>query len=532
VFHNTIGYLKDSFLVIISSLLLVLSFSNFDLGSLVWVGLVPFFLAVSGKRPVHGFTLSTICGIFFFMGIFSWILAIPNYSLIHHAILAIYLGLYFGFLGLIFNFISARCGLAPALIVAPFIWVSLEYVRANFSFLALPWGLLGHTQYQHPLVIQIAALVGTYGVSFLIVMVNSAIVSLTYPYFRRLTATSQFSDIIISIKPNLPLIIIAALLTVFTLTYGYVITSRPIIGKRIRISAVQGNIEQAKKWDTKYANDIMRTYTAMTCEAVKERPALIVWPETATPRSLSLDSGLHSELRNLVKKTSVPLLTGSAEYQKFEKTGGEKNKYFNSAILFNSENEVVKTQRYDKMRLFPFSEYLPFKEIFPWPLIKVPMIGQYLPGEKYTVFELPVFRFGVTICWENIFAGLVRQLVRRGAEVIVNITNEARFGKTAAPYQLAAISVFRAVENRVFVIRCANTGVSCIIDPFGRIVNRLKDDNGQDIFIRGVMNGWIIPLESKTIYTKYGELAAWASLLGSLLICMFVCCIRRPQSIV
>lgn len=522
----------DVFFCLCSSAILVCSFPNPDLGILAWVGLVPFFLAVSGKSPVYGFTLSTICGIFFFMGIFNWILVIPDYSLIHHAILAIYLGLYFGFFGLIYNFISTRCGLALALIAAPFIWVSLEYVRANFSFLALPWGLLCHTQYQHPLVIQISALVGTYGVSFLIVMVNAAIVSLTYPFFRRLTPLRQPSGMIFNQKPSCPLIIISVLLIVFTLTYGYVITSRPIKGKHIRISAVQGNIEQAKKWNTKYANDIMKTYTSMTCEAAKERPALIIWPETATPGSIILDSGLHSELRNLVSKTAIPLLAGSAEYQKFEKTGVEENKYFNSAILFNPENKMVKTQRYAKIRLFPFSEYLPFKDIIPWPLIKVSTIGQYLPGKKHTVFELPVFRFGVTICWENIFAGLVRQLVRQGAEVIVNITNEARFGKTAAPYQLAAISVFRAVENRVFVIRCANTGVSCIIDPFGRIVNRLKDYNRQDIFIRGVMNGWIIPLESKTIYTKYGEIAAWTSLLGSLLICIFVCCIKKPQPIV
>jgi apolipoprotein N-acyltransferase len=123
----------------------------------------------------------------------------------------------------------------------------------------------------------------------------------------------------------------------------------------------------------------------------------------------------------------------------------------------------------------------------------------------------------VTICWENIFPDLFRQFVRRGAQFMVNITNEARFGKTAAPYQLASISVFRAVENRVFVIRCANTGVSCIIDPYGRIVDRVKDQQGQDIFIRGVISGWVIPLESKTIYTRCGDGFAWVAIFGSVL---------------
>jgi apolipoprotein N-acyltransferase len=178
---------------------------------------------------------------------------------------------------------------------------------------------------------------------------------------------------------------------------------------------------------------------------------------------------------------------------------------------------MVKNQRYDKIRLFPFGEYLPFKKTIAWALINVRESGNYIPGKEFTVFELPTLRFGVTICWENIFPDLFRQFVRRGAQFMVNITNEARFGKTAAPYQLASISVFRAVENRVFVIRCANTGVSCIIDPYGRIVDRVKDQQGQDIFIRGVISGWVIPLESKTIYTRCGDGFVWVAIFGSVL---------------
>ena len=519
--YRVAGYLKDIILIIISSFLLVISFPRYDLGAFAWVSLAPFFLVITRKSPIYAFILSTMFGIFFFTGIFQWILVIRNYTLLHHALLAIYLGLYFGLFGLIFSFICLRRGVALALFATPFIWVSLEYLRSNLSFLALPWGLLGHSQYQHPLVIQIAALVGTYGVSFLIVMVNSAIVSLTYPFFRRLTAFGQYRDIIINQKPSKSLMIIAALLTTFTLIYGYVITSRPIIGKRIRISAVQGNIKQSKKFDPRYADEIMRLYTSMTREAAKNRPNLIIWPETATPGSVNRNSGLYSELKTLVNETSVPVLTGSAEYQKFEKAEDNENGYFNSAVLFEQEPETEKPQRYNKIRLFPFGEYLPYKGFIPWSMLNVPELGHYIPGEIFTVFHLPDFSFGATICWENIFADLVRRFVRQGAEVIINITNEGHFGKTAAPYQLAAISVFRAVENRIFVIRCGNTGISCIIDPYGRIINRVKNDQGEDIFIRGVLNGWVVPMQTKTFYTEFGELAVWIGFLGAFIIILF-----------
>jgi apolipoprotein N-acyltransferase len=285
----------------------------------------------------------------------------------------------------------------------------------------------------------------------------------------------------------------------------------------MKLSVVQGNIEQTKKWDPRYAKEIMQTYSELTLKASREQPALIVWPETATPGSIGLNPGLYSEIKNIAGKAGTYLLLGSAQHQKFEGKEGIGIQYLNSAYLIHPDPEMIKNQRYDKIRLFPFTEYLPFKKTIPWALINVRESGSYIPGKEFTVFELPAFRFGVTICWENIFPDLFRQFVRCGAQFMVNITNEARFGKTAAPYQLAAISVFRAVENRIFVIRCANSGVSCIINPYGRIVDRLKDQQGQDIFIRGLISGQVIPLESKTIYTQCGDWFVWVAIFGSVL---------------
>ncbi|MBW1887955.1 MAG: hypothetical protein JRI52_06345 [Deltaproteobacteria bacterium] len=137
----------------------------------------------------------------------------------------------------------------------------------------------------------------------------------------------------------------------------------------------------------------------------------------------------------------------------------------------------------------------------------------FLPGEKYTVFECPTFKFGVIICWENLFPDLVREFVKNGAQGIINITNEAWFGRSVGPQHYVISSIFRAVENRVYVIRCANTGVSCFIDPYGRVVKRVRDEVGRDIFVRGVATEAITPLNPNTIYTRNGDVLVWLSIV-------------------
>jgi len=339
--YGTLRYLKDFVLIIISSFLLVISFSRYDLSVFAWVGLTPFLFVLARRRTIHAFVFSIIWGMFFFTGTFHWIFVIPNYNVLHHLLLTFYLGLYFGIFGLIYSFICFRRGVAVGLFATPFIWVSLEYVRSQLSFLALPLGLLGHSQYQNASVIQIAALVGTYGISFLIVMVNSAIVSLVYPFFRRLTAAGQARDMIFNQKLSHVSMILTVVSLSLTLIYGHMITARPIIGKPVRISAVQGNIKQSKKFDPGYSNKIMQLYVSKTHEAAKNRPNLIIWPETATPGSVNCDSKLHSSLKALVHEISVPVLTGSAEYQKFEKTEKNENGYYNAAVLFEPEPGII-----------------------------------------------------------------------------------------------------------------------------------------------------------------------------------------------
>ena len=174
---------------------------------------------------------------------------------------------------------------------------------------------------------------------------------------------------------------------------------------------------------------------------------------------------------------------------------------------------------------------MPYEKTIPWSYLQIPDNSGFVPGNEYTVFRVPNFSFSVTICWENIFPEIARQFVNNGAQFIVNITNEAWFGETAAPYQFLSMSVFRAVENRIFIVRCANTGVSCIIDSSGRILDRVKDENGKDIFIRGILSGEVATHEVNTIYTRYGDWFAWLSAISAIVFILFALIRKNPTHV-
>ena len=425
------------------------------------------------------------------------------------------MGSYYGFFGLIYSFIRKRYSGILTLFAAPFIWVSIEYIRSNMSFLSFPWALLGHSQYRYPSIIQLASFTGAYGVSFLIVMANVvlALVIREFLYQLKLYKAPYLRNF--STREMIAIALFPSILIALALLYGKITIDKPIIGKEIKVALVQGNIDQAKKWDRRYASFIMQTYADLTREAAKDGPELIIWPETATPGSISRHPRLNAQVKLIAREASACLLLGSSQHRKFGERRATQLKYVNSAHLICPASGMAQNQRYDKIRLVPFGEYMPLKGIFPWSFFNVPNIDYYVPGKELTIFEILPFKFSTTICWENIFPDLVRRFVKGGAQFIVNITNEAWFGKTAAPYQFVSMSVFRAVENRIFVIRCANSGISCFIDPYGRVIDRIKDKKGQDIFIQGVMSGLIIPLESKTFYTRYGDWLAWLSILCS-----------------
>ena len=261
---RSVRALKHLALALLSSVLLLLSFPDFDFGFLAWLGIVPLLVALNNRSLWYSFILSFVCGTFFFSCIFQWNLVVPKYTYLHHFIITPFLGSYFGVFGLTYTFISRRCGLTTALFAAPFLWVSLEYIRSNLSFLALPWALLAHSQYQYPIIIQIASVTGAYGISFLIVLVNSAITAVAYGAFRRSGENKTLLPAVPSKRGETALVGFAMVSSALVLLVGYMTISKPIRGQTLKVSIVQGNIEQPRKWDPNHAEFIMQTYADLT----------------------------------------------------------------------------------------------------------------------------------------------------------------------------------------------------------------------------------------------------------------------------
>jgi apolipoprotein N-acyltransferase len=485
--------IKGIVLAFSSALLLVLSFPKFDIELLAWITLVPLFIAIRDKSLPYAFGLSFLTGISALMGIFYWINILDGLQWLHFVLLGIYFGSYFGLFGLLLNFIKKR-GIFHPVIIAPIMWVSMEYIRSHVGFLALPWALLGHSQYLNLPVIQISSITGVYGVSFLIVMVNYAL-SEVILYLMSIKG-SNASDI--RLRPLNPAVV-TILISGLTLAYGYISLSKEGSGDKVNIAVVQANIPQEIKWKLKFRKQNLEKHVSLTRKAVGNGdPALIVWPETSV-------AGFYKTILELARETGTHLIIGSSQRPKIGSKEFREKNLFNSAFLISPKPGIA--GQYNKIRLLPFGEYLPHKD-FPWPESISSHIDNYTPGTEHTVFNLNGNPFSVLICWENIFPGFFRQFVKKGAKFMVNITNEAWFKETAAPYQFLAMNVFRAVENRVSVVRSANTGISCFIDPYGRIIGKVKNNN-KDIFVEGYLVKEIPLSGEKTFYTLFGDIFAY-----------------------
>ena len=441
----------------LSALFLFLAFTNFNIALLAYFAFIPFFFTLNNKSRPEAFKCGYFFGLIFFALTIYWLVYV---SVLGYIILVLYLALYFG----IFAF-SIRYSLYAtrylSIILIPLIWVVLEYTR-TYLFSGFGWALLGYSQYLNLPFIQIADKTGVWGVSFIIMMVNVTIFKL-------------LKD---GLKKTGLVILVTVMILGSTLFYGYFKLEEEPFSKELLVSVIQGNIPQEQKWDERFKEEILKKYDTLTRKAAKEKPHLIIWPETAFPGYLE-EEDLRRYITKLARDIGVPLLIGAPTLGDYE-----KGVYYNSAVLISEEGEILK--RYDKLHLVPYGEYVPFEKIFPFTrkLIDKP-IGDFSPGEEYTIFELKgKGQFGVLICFEDIFPCLVRNFVKRNASFMVNITNDAWFGKSNAPYQHAQASVFRAVENRVPVIRAANTGLSCFIDSKGRIIDKVSSGE-KDIFVEG-----------------------------------------------
>jgi apolipoprotein N-acyltransferase len=263
----------------------------------------------------------------------------------------------------------------------------------------------------------------------------------------------------------------------------------------IQVSLIQGNMDQAQKWDPTYTTETLDIYRRLTIMAAKDHSDLIVWPETAVPCYFSPEHEYGPFLFSLAKKVTAPILFGSLAYEAGSRP--EDHKYFNSAFLVSPEDK--KMSRYDKVHLVPFGEYVPLKPFLPFVEKMVVGVGDFSPGKNLTLFSIPRARFGVLICYEIVFPSLSRNYCKSGANFLVTITNDAWFGRSSAPYQHFSMAVFRAIENRTAIVRAANSGISGIIEPTGYILKQTP------LFERTFCKGEIPVNFSSTFYSQYGD---------------------------
>jgi len=302
------------------------------------------------------------------------------------------------------------------------------------------------------------------------------------------------------------------MVVVTVIGYGLIKLNAPAVGEPVKISVIQGNIPQHEKWDPAKQRDILENYTQLSIKASLDKPDLIIWPETAIPADPYYEPLILEHVLGLAKQLRIPILAGvpfSTSYYD----------YFNSAVLISSKGKIL--ERYDKLRLVPFGEYVPFEKYLGFVRRIAPApIGSFRAGDEYVVFD----KFSALICFEDIFPDLSREFVKRGARMLVNITNDAWFKDTPAAYQHAQASVFRAVENRVPVVRCANTGYSVFVDSTGRQHAKIENKSGKALFIAGycTKTTLLAPIKGKpTPYTRFGDLFAMACLGLLLLNCGF-----------
>ena len=301
--------------------------------------------------------------------------------------------------------------------------------------------------------------------------------------------------------------VVIFLLITGTLIYGDLTreNTRSVMDRtndEMTVGLIQGDIDQNHKWDPVYQDNTIASYLSLSQEAYNQsHPRLLIWPETATPFFFQSDTNYASRISDFVKSHDLYLLFGSPAYD-YTQNGTH---YYNSAFLMDPGGTIL--GRYDKRHLVPFGEYLPLKNLFFFLKKLTDTIGAFTPGRQGNLLKFGNVSMGTLICYEIIFPQLSANDVRDGANLLVTITDDAWFGNTSAPYQHLSMAVFRAVENERFVVRAANTGISAVIAPTGKILASTK------LFVPSFIDYKVALINTHTFYSAHGDVFAFACIL-------------------
>ena len=495
-----------------SGVLLVLSFPKFGHPAFGWIALAPLLLALMGRISLmRAFTLGLTTGVIYFGGTLYWMtlvmaqygdLSLPVAALINAAFV-LYVALYPAVFAILVRRLASSYGYA-ALVAAPFVWTATELGR-TYLFSGFPWVLLGNSQATTLPIVQLASILGIFGVSALVAASSAALVGIIVARAYRPAALVLAGTLLIAVWGN-------ARVRSGELTRE---------GQPIRVGLVQGNVDQGQKWSVASSAAILQSYLAMTKQAVDQGAQLVIWPESSTPFRFEEDLAGAAQVRALARATGVPILFGSDQIEwRMNGTSRVPGRAFNSAFLVQADGSTGGVYR--KMHLVPWGEYVPLKDLlfFVGPLVEAIGTG-FAPGTEATLLRVDGRPLSVSICYEIIFPDLVRRFVLEGSQLLTTITNDAWFGKTSAPYQHFEQASVRAVETGRYLVRSANTGISGIVDPYGRVLER------SGIFQPAVITGEARWLTDVTIYTRIGDAFAYASAILTIALLVFA---RRRKS--
>lgn len=492
-------FVSNLSLAICSGLLLVFSFPEWNLWSLAWVGPAPLIMAVARERRFwRAMLLGTITGTIFYLGTSYWVTySMHNYGGISlwlcyliATVFAALLGFFTGVFAGVLAAVVKKAG-GWGLLIAPIVWPASEWLRLKVT--GMGWNDLGYSQAFQPDVIQTARYGGVYLVSALLVLASTALV---------------FGVIYLERPRGLVVFSAAGLIIVGSVLYGQsVITVEERPGS-FSVVAIQPNIPITDHWDDPlFVDEQARAYVSLSEKAISEsNPGgvvnLVIWPEAQLNFEYDRDPELRNYLADFTRRNLVHLLINSWGYPDDQ---GPRN----SAMVIGPSGDRV--TRYDKIALVPFGEYVPARGVIPF-MDRIPaMVGDVTAGSQVTVSEVAGSGLGTFICFEATRPEIARQMRRAGAGILVQISNEAWFGPTAAPKQMLAHAVFRAVENNAELIRATNSGLSARIDRFGRI------EGLTPAFDAAVRRWKVSPAEGETtFYTRHGDLFAVGCLVLSL----------------
>jgi apolipoprotein N-acyltransferase len=485
------------FLAVLSGVLMTAAFPRSGWFWMAWVALIPLLLALRDLKAVDAFRLGWLCGIVHAVGLLYWL--VHTLSTYGHLPLALAAGIllffctYIGLFTALFSLLLTFLGRTPGrtLAAAPLLWAGLEYLR-SFLLTGFTWGYLGHTQYRWLTLIQSADIWGVYGLSALIVVLNTALFLLVLSQAGK---TWQGQPVFRSLAGRA--LLLAAACLIANLGYGWArfnqIQGLEAQASTLRIGLAQGNIPQSEKWDPAFQIASTKTYLHLSSELAPKNPDLIVWPETATPFYLFHNQALTRIVQRGIRDTDSAHLIGSPAVER--KADGTA--YFNSAYLLDAAGTAL--GRYDKAHLVPFGEYVPLKRWLPFLGKIVAQVGDFHAGPPGGTLAFRDHRIGPLICYDGIFPDLSRAAVANGADLLVNLTNDAWYGRTSAPYQHLVQYIFRAVETRRSLVRATNTGISAFIRPGGQI------ENATDLFQTAARIQTVACLAHRTFYVRFGD---------------------------